>query len=435
MSMHRATRRLAPVVLALAFGLVLGGVTPASGDPIGSTGALANAGVLRLRLGDAQDHFRYEPPTGSPIQTQSISEGSQCRVSLGSPSLVSFPGGPATPYPGFFGDAIGVRGSGGTGSPCSRIDPGETLTMELGPALSGKFVDFAEIDMEGKFGAIYKIEGYAVTASSTKLVTTATYETAPGGSDSGPDSGDGDNFRVRFPKTGFTAFNRLQISIVGSVGSASLEGGDDGTMPCKVPECDPALGTPSLGLTLTDDDLVADGTTDSLFHLIQADGVLACGETAPPQGGGGTPLNSLKRLANATGPPEECIAIPFDLDSSVNPTNQLTVLLKNLGGQNAQFEWTVTWAPEFGTYMEAETEFDFDGDGEFHQIQLCLPDGTVGPADGFPDLPLSLEEPAPARDPWCVKFTSTTLITGGPDNGKVVVMETYFGKGDPTGRR
>jgi hypothetical protein len=339
------------------------------------------------------------------------------------------------PYPGIFGDAIGVRSGGGTGSPCSRIDPGETLTMDLGSELSGRFVDFAEIDMEGKFGATYKIQGYAVTATSTKLVKTELYETVAGGSDSGPDSGDGDNFRIRFPKTGFVAVNRLVFSIDGSVGAASLEGGADGTLPCNVPECDPALGTPSLGLTLSDDSPDPQpGTTDSLFHLIQADGVLACGETAPPQGGGGTPLNSLKRLANATGLPEECIPIPFDLNSSQDATHQLTVLLKNLGSQNAQFEWTVTWAPEFGTYMEDETEFDFDGDGEFHPIQLCLPDGTVGPADGFPDLPVSLEEP-PARDPWCVKFTSTTLITGGPDNGKVVVMETYFGKGDPTGRR
>jgi hypothetical protein len=433
MTIARVGRRSVLVALALAFGLLLGGVTPASGQASGSTGTLANAGVLRLRLG-AQDHFRYEPPTGAP-STQSISEGSQCRLSLGSsPSLVSFQGGPATPYPGFVGDAIGVRSGGGTGTPCSRIDPGETLTMDLGSALSGKFVDFAEIDVEGKFGATYKIQGYAVTASSTRLMKSETYETSVGGSDSGPDSGDGDNFRVRFPKTGFTAVNRLEISIVGSVGSASLEGGADGTQPCNVPECDPALGTPSLGLTLTDDDLVADGTTDSLFHLIQADGVLDCGQTAPSQGGGSIPLNSLKRLNNATGLPSECIPIPFDLDSSVNGPQQLTTLLKNLFLQDAQFEWTVTWAPEFGTYMEDETEFDFDGDGEFHPIQLCLPDGTVGPADGFPDLPVSLEEP-PARDPWCVKFTSTTLITGGPDNGKVVVMETYFGKGDPTGRR
>jgi hypothetical protein len=32
-------------------------------------------------------------------------------------------------------------------------------------------------------------------------------------------------------------------------------------------------------------------------------------------------------------------------------------------------------------------------------------------------------------------MTQTTLIVGGPDNGKVVVKETYYGKGDPTGRR
>ena len=70
MSMKRASKTLVPVVLILAFGLIVGGITPASGQTSGSTSTLADAGVLRLRLGP-EDHFRFEPLSGSPT-TRSI---------------------------------------------------------------------------------------------------------------------------------------------------------------------------------------------------------------------------------------------------------------------------------------------------------------------------------------------------------------------------
>ena len=432
MSIARVGRRSVVVALALAFGLLLGGIAPASGQTQGQTGTLGNAGVLRLRLG-AQDHLRFEPPTGSAT-TQSLSVGSQCRLSPPSSSLAIFSAtGSGNSYPGFNGDAIGVKGGGeGQGTPCGRIDPGQTLTMDLGSDLDGKLIDFAELDVELKGNATLLVAGYLVDESGATFMGDDEYFSD--GSDSGPDSGDLDNYRIRFPKDGSkTTVNRLVFSI-GSVGGASLEGGSDGTGACDTQ--DSAACNPGLGQT-TDHDPNTQGiqpTTDSLFHLVRADGVLDCGQTADPQGGNGEPLNSLVRLDNATGTPAECIPIPYDLESDVIGTQQFTTLLKDLLGQDAQFEWTVTWAPEVGTYMEDETQFDFDLDGTFSKIQLCLPDGTVGPADGFPDLPVSLEDP-PARDPWCVKFTSTTLITGGPNNGKVVVTETYYGKGDPTGRR
>jgi hypothetical protein len=402
---------------AIALFVLILPATVASGQTSGSTSTLRDAGVLRLRLG-AADHFRFEPTSGSP-STQSISQGSQCRLSLGSsPSLVSFLGGPSTPYAGFVGDAIGVRASGeGTGSPCGRIDPGQILTMNLGSALADKMIDFAEIDIEGKFGAIYKIEGYVVDDLGAKLVKSETYETSAGGSDSGPDSGDGDNFRVRFPKSGETTVNRLVFSIVGSPGAASLEGGSDGTQPCGAADCP----QPSLGQTL--------GTTDSLFHLTEADGVLDCGDEVAdtdPNDGIGLTIQRLDNVGGGCGP-----LIPYSQSGSsdtgiCNPDEtdflQCIFLEKDLVDQEAQFLWTVTWAPEDGSYMETPTEFDF-GTGP-HALALCAGD-TDG--DGFPNLS--------GTDPWCVVNTSTDLIVGGPNNGLVVVTETYFGSGDPAGKR
>jgi hypothetical protein len=410
--------------VALSLGLVLGTVQAASAQTSASTSALPDAGVLRLRLG-AEDHLRFEPTTGSP-STQSISASGSCRLQLGSPALAAFSATPGGAFPGFFDDGIGVRGSGeGGGQPCGRIDPGQSLTLNLvqgsGSVLEDTFIDFAEIDLEGKFGATVRIDGYFVEGTSATLVKRETYST--GGPDSGPDSADGDNFRVRFPKTGETAVNRLVFSIIGSTGGASLEGGADGTAPCSGSDASSAgCADFSLGQAL--------GTTDTLFHLTEVDTFLDCGDTET-QPGDGVPTNSLERLNNRNG---DCTPIPINLDAFVEGTpgvdlRQFIVLQKDLLGQAAQFYWTVTWEPETGTYMEDETQFDF-GNG-YQDLQLCLADANN---DGFPELPPTADtgDPASAVDPWCVVETSTELQIS---TGLVVVTETYYGFGDPGGRR
>jgi hypothetical protein len=435
MSIKRVSRRSIPVVLALAFGFTL--VVPSAPTLAeqGSVSTLKDGGVLRLRLG-ATDRFIFEPPTGPPSTTQSIGVSSGCRLSPASGTLVAFSTA-GTGTVGFVGDAIGVRGSGeGNGQPCGRFDPGQKLVMDLvqpdGSPLEGKLIDFAEIDLELKFGATVKITGYAVDASGTpEKVLEEPYTST--GSDSGPDSADGDNYRIRFPRTGITAVNRLVFEIDGATGGASLEGGADGTLPCDgfLPDGtttdvnSEGCQTRSLG-----DELL--GTTDSLFHLIEADGVLDCGDaTDPASGGEGTPTSTLERLANAidpeTGEPEPCTPIAYNLESGqgVAPgceTPQCILLEKDLLDQTTQFYWKVTWTPESADYPEFPTEFDFDFDGlNFRQLQPCDADAD---GDGFPELP--------GTDPWCVTDTSVDF---NPITGLNTVTETYFGHGDPTGRR
>ncbi len=98
--------------------------------------------------------------------------------------------------------------------------------------------------------------------------------------------------------------NQLVFSIVGTSGGTSLEGGADGTQACDAADGCPE---PSLGQSL--------GTTNTIFHLVDADGVLACGDTATQGGAGGTPTNSLERLNNASG---SCVPIPYNLESSID---------------------------------------------------------------------------------------------------------------------
>lgn len=391
-----------------------------------STSTLPDAGVLRLRTG-TENHFRLEPTSGSAVTQTWTSPG--CKVQPTQPPGATLVALSSTPhnrsYPGFFGGSLGVGSSSeGNGQPCGRIDPNQTLTLSLvqsaGSALAGRFIDYAELDIEGKFGATYRITGYV---GSTEMLS-QTYATT--GPDSGPDSGDGDNFRIRFPKTGKTVMNKLVISIVGSKGAVSLEGGSDGTTPCDGSDANSAgCADFSLGQSLDG----GEGTTDSLFHLVEVDGLLDCGQTVT-QGGNGTPSSSLERLPNASG---SCTAIPYNLDSSVVncPPNSLQCIFlqKDLLGQLARFYWTVTWTPEPGQYQESETEFDF-GEG-FRPLQQCLKDAD---ADGFPELPptASTTDPADATDPWCVVSTSAALDV---DTGLTTVTEKYFGVADPTGRR
>jgi hypothetical protein len=417
------------IFIGVSLALVFGTLTPANGQTSASTSTLKDAGVLRLRLG-ANDLFRYEPtpnsPTGAVNQTIS---SSSCKLNLTPQNnLVTFSppanAGPSiSPYAGFFDNSIGVGSrSEGNGQPCGRIDPAQTLTVNLGTALVGKVIDYAEIDLEGKFGAEVMVRGYFVKASDPThpvLMKEEHYPTS--GPDSSPDSGDLDNFRIRFPKTGRTAVNQLVFSIVGTTGAASLEGGADGTAPCDgADELSAGCADFSLGQTL--------GTTDSLFHLTEVDGVLDCGanNTATQTTDGIT--TTIVRQGNADG--STCVPIPFNQASSQQladctvSARQCIFLQKDLLDQQAQFLWTVTWAPEEGSYMEDPTQFDFGGG--FHPLQLC--DGDTD-GNGLPNLS--------GTDPWCVVNTSTDLQYGpsDPNDGLVIVKETYYGLGDPVGHR
>jgi hypothetical protein len=430
---------------AIALFVLILPATVASGDTSASTSTL-DAGVLGLHLGaGTDDYFGFQPAGASGEYGESFTKqqsigAAGCKLTLAGDALVSLSAGQSSgsPFPGFVSDAIGIGAKNeGTGQPCGRIDPTQKLNLGIGSGLSGKLIEYAEIDLEGKFGASVLVEGYL--GSSATPVASEDYATS--GPDSSPDSADLDNFRIRFPVAGTTLVDRIVISIIGSTGGASLEGGSDGTNACDGVDANNLPDENSLGCATFSlgQDL---GTRDTLFHLVEVDGFLDCGQTAPTQGGNGTPANTLERLENATGTPAECEPIPFNLDSSfgtefcsTEDTNflQCILLQKDLLGQDAQFYWTVTWAPEPGEYQESDTQFDF-GNGP-QDLQLCLADAA---GDGFPDLPptASIADPPTDVDPWCVVETSTVLQFD-PVNGEtfVVVKEKYFGSGDPAGKR
>ncbi len=439
-----ATRRRVLLAAIVAMGLAAAAIVTTGSPSLaqqGGTGGL-DGGVLALQLG-AQDRFGFRPQgaVGYPSFTkqQSITNGSGCRIALGTVApatdqLVAFTATTVpsnkNPFAGFNGDSIGVGQNGeGGGTPCGQFDkpPGQTLTMSLGSGLSGKLIDFAEIDLELKHGATVRVTGLL---NGSPVGTPETYSSV--GSDSGPDSGDGDNYRIRFPKSGTTFVNGLKLEIA-TTGAASLEGGGDGTAFCD--PTDPGeCGAPvsfSLGQTL--------GTGDSLFHLVDIDGLLDCpsgnGPSQATEGDPGEPSSILERVENVGGAP--CTPIPFNLESGSGVTPgcepgsvQCILLQKDILGQATQFYWTVTWDPESSNYPETPTEFDFDLDGTFQSLQPCLADADD---DGNPESPLTTDpEDGDAVDPWCVTDTESDF---DPATGLYTVTETYFGGGDPGGKR
>jgi hypothetical protein len=346
-------------------------------------------GVLRLHLG-ATDYFRFDP-TGGPAGSPAPITVSSCVASATGLVTLSLPAGsPSQSAVGFFGDSLGVKARGeGSGQPCGRIDgTSQTLILALtGPTVGTYEIDYAELDVEGKFNGTAK----AVMYLDGTIVGTETLGTGTG-SDSGPDSGDGDNYRWLLATDSGVPFDEVRLTVDAATpgGAVSLEGGADGTAPGP------------LGVSLAN-------TTDSLFHLVDIDGVLDCGDTASETEAGDASA-VLDRDENIGGAP--CVPIPYVLRSG----NDNVELLKDLGDQTAaQFSITITWQPEPAVNPLPASTIDYDGDGPStaHTVEWC---------DGSAAAPV-----LPSGELWCLTNQSATLVGGG----NVQVIETYYGAGDP----
>ncbi len=253
MGIHVRSRKglLALLAALLVMGTLVGPVRIAAGqDPL----VAIDKGVLELQLG-AVDQFSYQPTTG-PAATQAITENG-CRVTLATNGavLVTLSPLPSTSEVGLFADGIGVRTKGGNGQPCGRADgPDEGLVLKLAGSLSDFEITRAELDIEGKFDAIVVAELYLDGAGPLAVpvqpdCTAAEPLCLPTGvlSDSGPDSGDGDNYRweFAFPDIAFDEIH-LKVSTLTPSGAFSLEGGADGTAPGDV------LATSGSGFQIAD---------------------------------------------------------------------------------------------------------------------------------------------------------------------------------------
>lgn len=361
---------LAAVALAAALLVPISLATAQSFTPI-------TTGILRLHMGSA-DFFRYDPTFGGS-STQSLTTGTnggtKCQVTVATtPALVTVgvASDRSNPRFGNSGDSLGVRsGNDGTGTPCGRVNGGESITIQLAGALAGRTMNYAELDIEGKQNVSILGQAFLTTASDPDAVVTSTTLSASAfsGSDNGPDNDASNNRRLilgSLDATQSMEFDKIVLSVapVGDPatfqGAFSLEGGSDGASLENVGP---------LGLQL--------GTKDSLFRIVApSDGELGCGDTVSESG------VTIHRGDNLNTTPAECTDKPYSIDR----TGDSVTFLAEGATQRATYTVQIAWSPVADTNPPVIAPTQIDIPGGFHVMQWCDPDGTD--AGSNPDLPL-----------------------------------------------
>ena len=170
-------------------------MVPAFGDgPI-----TAELGTVRLHLDSDGDKVIFDPTAPGSNQIQTLTAGTNCKLTSTGASLVSFAASATqankNPFPGLKDHRIGVGQNGeGTGEPCARInkDLGQVLKLSLTGALDGQVVGYAELDLGFKFNGSATLQLFRAGVKVGSDINVP----CSGASDCGPDSGASDNERV-----------------------------------------------------------------------------------------------------------------------------------------------------------------------------------------------------------------------------------------------
>lgn len=242
------------LAVVAALGVVLA-VAPAIGQEDNSSATEE----LHLHIGTDGKFFQHLAADGTEIEKQPLPDPVRCELQDVSGNLAALTAN--NQGVGIFDFSIGVKSTGAQGVPCGRVDGDDRLSLTLG---SGLFADSAELDLELKGSAHVVIElsmnGTPVgetfevisgingsDEASVTLIPGSSIGSCRGAADSGPDSGSNDNCRVIL-EPGVT-FNAVDLSV--EQGEMSLEGsGDFGNDPAE----------------------------DTIFHLVDWDGMLDCGQ-------------------------------------------------------------------------------------------------------------------------------------------------------------
>ena len=226
--MRRKLRSSSPLFIGLLLVALIGVSVPVvmAGGATEPPPAFADAGVLELELGRA-DQFTWD----GNVETISSRRNDCTAVTVGGGNndadLVEITalGGAL----GFVKDGFGVQGpSDGSGEPCGRMDaPGEAISIKLSGLLGDPYYMTAiDLDLEFKFDGAAEVEFFLAGARVAGPVSVD--PASP--SDDGPDSRDGDNYRVFIdPSSPDHDVYFDEVRITATAGAVSLEGGADGT--------------------------------------------------------------------------------------------------------------------------------------------------------------------------------------------------------------
>jgi hypothetical protein len=364
---RRRGRVLSFGALALVAALLPAGLAAGSHD--GSSPTTGDPSVVSLALG-ATDQVTWMSTT-----PQTISGRNNCTVTFGGSQLLVF-----TPTGGQLGlvkDGLGVKSTGdGTGEPCGRVEAsdGEKISVALGSALGDYLMTAIDVDLELKFNASVTVKFYH---EGTEIVAArVTGWTGSGGSDDGPDSGDGDNFRFYArPTAGGNPILFDKVEFVPTSGAISLEGGADGTDPSDI-----------------DGNGVLDADNFSKFEVARSfDGQITCGDTAEieneavPGVLGVVTMFSMQFDPEGSDPMDwyvsECLLKPYSDDV----TEDSVFFVPELENTSGRYKITIT---------AEDQDIITDGDGQVASLfMLYDPEG-----DSEPTVPLQPCEGQPVVD-------------------------------------
>lgn len=326
----------------------------------------------------------------------------------------------------------------GTGEPCGRIDaPDQGVSVALSGKLSNYAMTAVDADLELKFGAIALLEfryngapvdfNYLAPGSNTTIATRigrVMFDSNLPNGDDGPDSKDGDNYRViarpeqcedLSDDTTCTAAFFDEIVFTAGQGAVSLEGGAD-------LESNPSSSAYGSLYNAANDR----NSLSTQFEVVRVyDGTLDCGDKVVVGDGVTTPKGEFTRNDyGKTG--DVCVLKYYDLDSAFDSeTSENTILFSPTSTPTvtARYEAELTSVPYSSSGenpVSQAIQYDPEGDGTYSTMLWCLENPTNWNTAPAGDV-------LPGTESWCITDVATTV---GSD-GKIQTTWSVIGEGDP----
>lgn len=247
-----ARRRIAMLVTLVVLGAGLGLATMSSSgaqqDSTGQPFLFVRQGELRFETSGSSGQFVWQRLSGSNVsQPLSVGTNGNTNCLVLEPATIPLvdlaPNRGTNTGVGFVGGSLGVFSGGSRGTPCGRVAGSEVLSLKLTGQLQGITAYTARLDLELKGTALVEAAFYrtgqtAPVATRFAYTGTATPDASlypnafrcGDASDSGPDSGPGDNCVWQaLTSTDNLSFDEVRIRAV--TGEVSLEGGGDWADP------------------------------------------------------------------------------------------------------------------------------------------------------------------------------------------------------------
>lgn len=385
--------------ILLASGLALGVAVASS---IASTGSAQELEPVLEKIALPREYVLLDTAADQVVfgdQTQSLVEGcSLPSVLAPEDTLLTIDAVANRDKLGYGKNGIGVAGNKDkNGTKCADVDADLNQALEVSLGSDVPYVaSAADLDIEFKFDGVLDV---TASRNGTSVDVTAVGGPDEAGDD-GPDSGDGDNYRVVVTADSPSDYFDTLV-LTATSGSFALEGGGDGTEPSSL----------------------LDSTSASVFELVVADGLLQCDVNDSD----GITENDVQVIFTQC---ESGEVVPYLLDreqESVGDDTRDRVLLGVPESADNTYIVRIPWEPEPAQLPLPATEVAFfaqDGVPQYQAIDWC---GVQNGSEYLPaDQDVLTDVPGPQGACLISQFAEV-----GDDDGDVKIVERILLVGDP----